>query len=71
MGQLLQCFGHVQSKNKDTKSAVNIYIFYLRKYNQFKLRLDVVSMSKRLNEQLKEVSANSILQAMYPSLLKN
>ena len=57
----------LQAYSVHTKSAGSLSCFYLieEKCDQFKICLEVVTMSEGLNEQLKEVSTSSILQAMF------
>ena len=60
MGWLLMLWAY----SVDTKSAVSIFIKLKKSTITSKLYLEVVSVAKGLNEQLKEVSTNSVLEAM-------
>ena len=45
---LLQCFGHIQSKNKDAKSALSIVVVFIEKCGRFLERCTVSLVSKGL-----------------------
>ena len=48
---LLQCLGHVQSKNKDAKSAVSCF-FFIEKCSQFHEHLETLAVLKGLTISL-------------------
>ena len=46
--KLLQCFGYIQSKNKDAKSAVSLFVFLIEMCDRFLEHQEMLTALKGL-----------------------